>query len=220
MNHIISFLLLATIVGCHAQSSVNVYVTDSVYTPSGYYLSHRFIGVKLDGTTGIATVNFVGGDNADFSYVLSFETEDQSSPIGWETIEPVMFSTTGTYWIYLAADGTTINYDWIEIRVVASTFSGTITALYGTAPSGWTTGYPPNYVHMVTGSVPPPSQSAPVSISKILVPILVVVIVLVITIPAGVYMYRRRQAKKMMETQLQASNTENQVSVQMNSVVV
>lgn len=222
MNHIFLFiaLALATIVGCHAQTSVDVYVTDSVHVPSGYYFSTRFIGVKRDASTGIATVNFIGGDEADNSYVLSFESHDQSDPFAWDTTYPITFGATGTFWIYLALYGTTTNYDWIEVRVVASSFSGTITPLYGTAPSGWWYGYPPYYVPMVTGTVPPPSQPAPVSISKILVPILVVVIVLAITIPAGVYMYRRRQAKKMMETQLQASTPENQVPVQMNSVVV
>lgn len=220
MNHIISFLLLASLVGCHAQSTVNVYIQDSVQCPSGYFSTH-FIGVKLDGSTGLATVNFIGGDNADNNYVLSLETTDQTSSIAWDTTIPITMSATGTYWIYLAEVFTTSNWDWIEIRVVSSTFSGTINALYGSAPSGWTSGYPPFYVPMVSIAGPhpnpPASQPAPTSISKILVPILVVVIVLAISIPAGVYIYRRRQAKKMMAAQ---GSTPETSTVQMNSVLV
>ena len=75
-------------------------------------------------------------------------------------------------------------------------------------------------VSMVSGTVPPPSQPAPVSISKILVPILVVVIALAITIPAGVFIYRRHKAKKMLAAQGTPETQETQVPVQMNSVVV
>jgi hypothetical protein len=233
LRHILACtLFLAAIVGCQAQSSADVYVQSTTYPGEWGWLSTHFVGVKLS-TGGSAVVNFYGGDDAWCMFVLSYSDHYQGAAFCPTDHQYVTITQTGTYWIYLAEEYSTVNYDWIEIRVVANSFSGTISPLYGSAPSGWSSfGWPPYGVHMTIGhdgaAIPPPSQPGPTNYKKWLIPLLVLVIVAAIAIPSTVYLVRRHKAKKLAALAASASTAttpemeqqQDQHAVQMTPVHV
>lgn len=192
-------LLCVYLIQCYAQSSTaTVYVQSTTYPGDWGYYSTHFVGVKLN-TAGLATIYFVGGDEAYWQFSNSFSDELQSAVFGVNDQQQVTIGATGTYWIYLAEWNTLNNYDYLEIRVVANSFSGTITSLYTGAPSGWGYGWPPMGTHMIssTNSQPPATRPGPISIKSWLIPLLIVIIVGAIAIPTTVYLVRRRNAKKL-----------------------
>jgi len=195
----LTFLMACIMPLICAQSTATVYVQDTTYPGPWEMFSTHFVGVKLS-SGGSAVVTFVGGDDAWCQYVLSYSDHYQGAPFCPTDSQNVYITATGTYWVYLAEDGTSNNIDWIEIRVVANSFSGTISSLYSNyAPTGWQYGYPPYGVPMIRGEnpSPPPSQSAPIAVKTWLIPLLIVIIVAAIAIPSTIYLVRRRNAKKL-----------------------
>jgi hypothetical protein len=221
MSSILTILLLvsAAIVGCHAQSAASVWVESSTYPGAYGYFSTNFVGLKLD-STGRCNITWLSGDNALYDMWLAFADHTNSQAFGGTYQYNDYITATGTYWVYLATYSTTNNYDYLQIRVVANTYTGTITALYSSPPVGWQTGYPPIYSAMIAVDnngqpIQPQSQPASNDITKWLVPLLVVVIVTALAIPIGFYIRHRRQQKN--EAQAQTTQVEAQ-AVQMASV--
>jgi hypothetical protein len=202
LQRILAFtLFLAAIVGCHAQSTADVWVQSTTYPGQWGFLSTHFVGIKLD-SNGESFVDFWGGDDAWCMFVLSYSDQYQGAEFCPEDHQNVRITQTGTYWIYLAEGGSSVNYDWIEIRVVANSFSGTISPLYGTAPAYWNSmygAYPPYAVHQTLhdGAAKAPPSQAGNNYKAWLIPLLVVIIVAAIAIPSTVYLVRRQKAKKL-----------------------
>jgi hypothetical protein len=214
--------LLSIINGCQAQASTQtVYVQDSVHTgPWGYFSVDHFVGLKLN-SSGYATVYFLGGDEAFWQYRVSYSDEWQGAVMYPNELQHVYITQTGTYWVYLAEDGSVSNYDWIEIRIVANSFTGTITPIYGTAPSAWYYGWPPMGQHMIVSDQPTPaSRPGPISIRSWLIPLLVVIIVLAIAIPSTIYFVRRHKAKKLaaLGSQVEQQEPEQVQSINMDQM--
>jgi len=200
-------LLLASIIGSHAQYSATVYVESSEYYDQYYILSTEFVGIEMN-SGGVASITFEAGDEADCSYVISYADDMQSTPSceSWSVTNT--FTAAGTYWLYIANYGTTVNEDYIQIRVVANGFEGTISPLYSSPPSGWGSGYPPIIGGMSVINRPPNSlSSSPAStassITQWLVPVLIVTILLALSFPIGYYVYQRVQKKKNADKEQQ-----------------
>jgi hypothetical protein len=228
MRLALAFLAFAALIqGTQAQTTATVLVQDSTYYGSQYgYLSTNFIGLKLPSGGGSVSVTVTPGDFADNNYVMNFADHTSSGPY-YDGGSSTSFNigAAGTYWMYLAVWGTTSSYDWVEMRVVASTFSGTITCNYCSPPSGWTSAWPPTAYPLASGDesgvVPaihnqPGSRNNNIFVPRWVIPVLAVVIALAVLIPVSYCVYRRRQANKQMSP---AAEGETEVSPSATTVV-
>jgi hypothetical protein len=198
--------------GVKAQSTANVYVEDSVNYGSAYgFLSTSFVGLKLSG--GSSSITFIPGDNAIGVYVISMSDQSQTAVFDWGGPSYTLYITqTGKYWVYLTQDGTLDSYDWLEIRVESSSYSGTPPCYYCSPFYNWYYSWPPVGVPQVQttpvatqpGVFVPRSSTA--HLTKWLIPVLVVSIALAILIPATYLLYKRRRnnAQKLQQEQQQA----------------
>lgn len=192
-------------------------------------LSTHFIGVRM--TNGLAAVEFRAGDLADAQYVLSLSTgPGTQSPVFLENSMTLTFNFPGTWWVYLALGGTTDNYDFIQIRIVPSTFQGEITAIYQNPPFSWRYGYPPyvagSALTQGTGADASADATAtapgPIMISETshrvassttiwLAPLLVGLIMAVLTVPIAMIAYNKgKKAAKSVEAQAQVEKQQQQ----------
>lgn len=205
MKFVLLFLALTALIkSAHAQTSATVLVQDSTYYGSyNSQMSTSFVFLKLPSGGGSVSLTIAPGDFADSSYVTSWADHTQAGPyyIGGSSTT-VNIGTAGHYWMYLAAYGTTSNYDWLEIRVVASTYSGSTSCYYCNPPNNWQSGWPPVGTPQENGVVPitsqPASPTTPKSVPRWVVPVLVVVIAMATVLPISYCLYRRHQSKKAM----------------------
>jgi hypothetical protein len=201
-------LLLLTIAAvlqqARAQTTATVLVLDSTYYGSyNGYMSTSFVGLKLPSGGGSVTITIQGGDYADNSMVTSYSDHTQDGPYYIGTTTSFTIGATGKYWMYLSQSGTTNNFDYLEIRVEASTWSGSVPCYYCNPPYGWGYGWPPTGTHLAIEGPPvlPKSQPATADTSYTRVPnwaivVLAVVIALAVFVPASYFIYRRVQNNK------------------------
>jgi len=211
-----AFALVALITTTHAQSTATVLIQDSTYYGSANaYMSTSFVGLKLPSGGGNVYITFTPGDWADSSYVVSMADHTQTSAFQISgNSYTLSIGSTGHYWIYLATSGTTSNVDWLEIRVEASTYSGTVTCSYCSPPSGWTSGWPPAGVPQELGHVQSQPGFTPknVMVPRWVIPVLAVVVAVALLVPISYCVYRRHQNKKSMPSTPESSIVEMQTT--------
>jgi hypothetical protein len=205
MKFALVFLAVAALIkSTYAQTSATVLIQDSVHAGSAYgYMSTSFVGLKLPSGGGSATITFTPGDSADGTYVTDYADHSTAGPYTVSDFSTsISIGSTGHYWVYLATFGTTSNVDWLEIRVEASTYQGTVTCTYCSPPTGWGSGWPPVGTHQQTGVVPVASQPGPQNnnmlVPRWVVPVVAVVIAVATLVPISYCLYRRHRDKKSM----------------------
>lgn len=202
----------ALIKSTHAQTSATVLVQDSVsYASANGFMSTSFVFLRLPNGGGQVSLTIAPGDSADTSYVSSWADQTQQGPYTYQgSSTSVNIGTAGHYWMYLAGWGTTNNYDWLEIRVVDYSYSGSTSCYYCSPPSGWTSGWPPVGSPQEKGVVPvsqPGRQNPNMLVPRWVVPVLAVVIAVTTLLPISYCVYRRHRNKKAMAALSSDSST-------------
>jgi len=147
ITFVIALTALAVLTGCQAQTTATVICQDDTTHDANGYFSTNFVGLKLPSGGGDAAITFTPGDMADYTMAISMADESQSPPFYLDNYV-LTIGAVGHYWIYYAGWGGTTNYDWMEIRVEASSYQGTVSCYcchqpYYPSTTEWLNGWPP-----------------------------------------------------------------------------